>query len=129
MLRWLAVHDVYEQTGLTRDRVHLCKEQEEQVDVCRQLELSHMIVVCDAGAEALDGAVDDVYVLGEGAIESIVQGAENKVHELHSDEFEAWWDAATRHLLPLSAEGVVDAEQAPIAAAGEEAAGCDDPSQ
>lgn len=104
MLRWLAVHHVYEQTGLTRDRVHLCREEEELVDVCRELGLSHMIEVSNKGAEMLKGAVDHVVLLGGGAVCPILEGSEGSMEEKHSEEFQAWWDAVVKHLLPLKAD-------------------------
>jgi len=110
MLRWLAIHNVYEQTGLARDRVHLCREEDELVDVCRELGVSHMIEVSNEGAEVLKGTVGEVLVIGEGAVCPILEGSEKDMGEQHSEEFEAWWGSVQKSLLPLAVDSATGAE-------------------
>jgi hypothetical protein len=83
------------------DRVHLCREEEELVDVCRELGITHLIEVSDSGKKLVGSAVGDIFVLGDGGICQLLEGGDQaQIAEQNSAELEAWWEAALEHLLP-----------------------------
>lgn len=87
------------------DRVHLCRDEEEQRDLCRELELTHVIEVSETGAVSLREAVGDVIVLGDDGILTLLEGGTDAdFAEKHTQIFEAWWGAAIEHLLPITPE-------------------------
>jgi hypothetical protein len=86
---------------ISSDRVHLCREEEELVDVCRELGLTHVVEVSDKGKQLVGSVVSDVFVLGDGGVRQLLEGSEPaSIAEQHSAELEAWWEAALEHLLP-----------------------------
>lgn len=87
------------------DRVHLCRDEEEQRDLCRELGLTHVIEVSETGAVTLREAVGDVLVLGDGGVLTLLEGGTDADFvEKHTQIFEAWWGAAIEHLLPITPE-------------------------
>ena len=98
MLRWLSNKDFYEQTGMTREKVHFCREWDEKVDVCKELGVTVAVEASSSSTGSLERVVDTALLFGGGA--DVLQGDKPRQDGEAGTHSQLWWESVCAELLP-----------------------------